>query len=74
MTTVTEAATGHYEVRDVEFGRVYRWCPGYVVVECDCGEVSTLTESAPVCCWCGADYAGRTAASDFSGIKKGRTG
>jgi len=58
LATVTEATTGHYEVQEVEFGRVYRWCPGYVVVECDCGEVSTLTESVPVCRWCGADYAG----------------
>ena len=29
---------GHYEVREVEFGRIYRWCPESVSVGCNCGE------------------------------------
>ncbi len=56
MQTI-ERTEGHYEVQDVEFGTVYRWCPEYFLVECDCGEVSTLTISETWCAWCGADHA-----------------
>jgi hypothetical protein len=52
---VVERAEGHYEVHDVEFGRVYRWCPEQVVVECDCGERTVLTGSETAC-RCGTDY------------------
>jgi hypothetical protein len=47
---------GHYDVQDVEFGKVYRWCPESVVIECVCGEELTLT-SSKFTCECGADYA-----------------
>ncbi len=54
ILTCTE---GCYEIQDVEFGKVYRWCPECVMVECDCGENPTLTCSESVCVWCGADHA-----------------
>ncbi len=54
---VIERTEGHYEVREVEFGTVYRWCPDCVLVECDCGETNTLTGSETACAWCGADHA-----------------
>ena len=38
-------------VQEVEFGRVYKWCPEYVVIECDCGERLSLTGSTTVCKW-----------------------
>jgi hypothetical protein len=53
---VIERVSGRYEIREVEFGRVYRWCPGCVVVECDCGEKPVLTGSTTTCS-CGADHA-----------------
>ncbi len=56
MSTV-ERAGGYYEVQEVEFGRVYRWCPEHVVVECECGESLTLTGSTTTCRWCGVDHA-----------------
>jgi hypothetical protein len=40
----------------VGFGKVYRWYPERVVVECECGEELTLTVSATAC-GCGADHA-----------------
>ena len=55
MATVVERVEGHYVVQDVEFGRVYRWCPDCVVVECDCGERVVLNSSMTTC-WCGADH------------------
>lgn len=56
MAEVIERVEGRYEVQDVEFGRVYSWRPGGVVVECRCGERRTLTSSETVC-GCGADHA-----------------
>ena len=63
---VLEHLEEHYEVQEVPFGRVYRWCPESAVVECDCGEstilkISTLTSSVVVC-ECGAD--------DMAGIQE----
>ena len=54
---VVERTEGHYDVQEVEFGTVYRWCPECVVVECDCGERPTLTRLESICPECGADHA-----------------
>jgi hypothetical protein len=55
---VVEHIEGHYETEDVEFGRVYRWCPESIVLECACGvERLTLTNSKTTCDECGADHA-----------------
>ena len=56
MATVIRHTQGHYEVQEMEFGRVYKWYPECVVIECDCGERLSLTGSTTVC-KCGADYA-----------------
>lgn len=56
MVRVIERSGGRYEVQDVEFGQVYKWCPECVVIECDCGEMTILTPSAATC-GCGADHA-----------------
>ncbi len=53
---VIERAEGRYEIQDVEFGRVYKWRPEQVVVECGCGERATLT-ACETTCRCGADHA-----------------
>ena len=60
MRQVIEHLEEHYEVLEVPFGRVYKWCPDSAVAECDCGErfifkISTLTKSIAVC-ECGADH------------------
>ena len=57
MVEVIERIEGRYDTYEVEFGTVYRWCPGCVVVECDCGERSFLTASMTTCSECGADRA-----------------
>ena len=54
---VIERVQAHYEVLNVEIGKVYRWCPERVVVECGCGEEPTLTASRTICGGCGADHA-----------------
>ena len=55
MATVIERSGGRYDVQEVEFGRVYRWCPECVVIECGCGEMTILTPSEATC-RCGADH------------------
>src|SRR5919107_5441320 len=56
-TKVIERLDAHYEVQDVEMGKVYWWRPESVVVECDkCGENQTLSASRHACEECGADH------------------
>ena len=55
MANVIEGAEGRYEVQDVEFGRVYKWQPERVMVECDCGERIALSGSG-ITCGCGLDH------------------
>jgi hypothetical protein len=47
----------HYEVQNVEMGKVYRRCPESVIIECDYDETLILTASRTTCGRCGADHA-----------------
>ena len=38
MAKVIERVQSRYEVEEVEFGKVYKWCPEHIVVECQCGQ------------------------------------
>ena len=58
MLTIIKRIEGHYEVQEVEFGKVYRWCPEYVNIECECGErLSLVASSTASCPRCGANHA-----------------
>ncbi len=55
-----ERVAEHYEVQEVEFGRVYKWCPESVVVECKCGKRANhkradLISREVSACVCGKD-------------------
>jgi hypothetical protein len=56
---VIERVAEHYDTQEVDFGRIYRWCPEWVVVECKCGKRKTLTRTdlikAKPACECGTD-------------------
>ena len=57
MTRIIERVEAHYESREVPFGKTYEWHPGYVALECDCGEKLTLTSTGAIThCRCGADH------------------
>jgi hypothetical protein len=47
---------GHYEVREVPYGKVYAWRPERVVFECGCGKRHASSGSAIVFA-CGTVYA-----------------
>jgi hypothetical protein len=57
MVKVIERVDAHYEVQDLEMGKVYRWCPGRAVVECTCREELTLSALKTTCPECGMDHA-----------------
>jgi Zn finger protein HypA/HybF involved in hydrogenase expression len=57
MVKVIERVEAHYEVQDLEMGKVYRWCPGTAMVECACREELTLRAFNTTCPECGADHA-----------------
>src|SRR5436305_15282488 len=42
---IIERLEGYYEAQDVQFGRVYRWCPQSVLIECACGRRSAYKRS-----------------------------
>jgi hypothetical protein len=56
VVDVIERSGGRYQVQDVAFGQVYKWCLE-CVVQCDCGERSIVTPSATTCGWCAQDHA-----------------
>ncbi len=56
---IVERIAEHYEVQHVELGRVYKWCPECVVIECECGKRTTHTRAALIgsevtACECGS--------------------
>ena len=58
VAKVIECAQGRYEVQDVELGKVYKWRPERIVVECGCGERLYLNASTTTSCKeCTTDHA-----------------
>jgi hypothetical protein len=57
---IIERVAEHYDVQEMEFGRLYRWCPESVVIECKCGKRMTLNRAdlidAEPDCECGMDH------------------
>jgi len=60
MSHIFERVQARYESREMPFGKVYRWHPARVALECDCGEKVTLeaTSTTTTCRRCGADLGG----------------
>ena len=56
MAKIIERARAGYDVEEVEYGKVYRWQPETVVVECGCGEEASFTHSETDCEECGAEH------------------
>ncbi len=57
MVTIVKHIQGHYDVQEVEFGKVYRWCPERTVVDCTCGQRLIFNNTSTATCRrCGADH------------------
>lgn len=60
---IIERIKEHYDVEEVKYGKIYKWCPECIVVECECTRRWTLTRSEllsgsllPSTCECGKDH------------------
>ncbi len=55
---VVERVAGHYNVEEVEFGKVYKWVPANAHIECDCGQSFTVegATAASSCPRCGTEH------------------
>ncbi len=58
MFKVLERVNSRYETEEVQRGKVYKWKPESLLVECECGETTTLTASDTTCEECGRDHGG----------------
>lgn len=61
---IIEQTEGHYETQDVEYGKVYKWQPESVMIECEeCGNRLKHTRyvliSSLITCECGKDHTAR---------------
>jgi hypothetical protein len=56
MVRIVERTEAHYKAKEMEFGKVRRWYPERLVLECRCGERPTLTSTVTACDGCGKDY------------------
>ncbi len=61
---IVERLAAHYEVEEVQFGKVFVWRPERVVAECECGKMATYERPAIVrgsvsACECGEDHTSR---------------
>ena len=68
MAKLIEKVEAGYEVEEVEFGTVYRWCPESVVIECDCRQSFSVKGAKDAWCpRCGADYSGGVGREGLAG-------
>jgi hypothetical protein len=58
VAKIVERVRAGYEVEEVEYGKVYRWKPESIAIECECGEEMALTQSETACEECGAEHSG----------------
>jgi hypothetical protein len=56
VAKVIERVHAHYEVQEVEFGKVYKWRPERIVVQCSCGQRLSLSASTTSCAECGSGH------------------
>jgi hypothetical protein len=58
MSKIIESVEAHYETLEAPFGRIYHWHQAHLTLECECGEILTVSGSSAIAtCWgCGAAY------------------
>jgi hypothetical protein len=57
VAQVITSTGGYHELVEIEFGRVYKWPPEVVTLQCTGGKQSNLGIFVTDCEGCGADYA-----------------
>jgi predicted RNA-binding Zn-ribbon protein involved in translation (DUF1610 family) len=57
LSRVKVRVEGHYEVRELPYGKDYVWEPAHALIECDCGHEMQADSQHTTCPNCGADHA-----------------
>ena len=70
---IIERVAEHYDTQKVEFGRIYRWCPESIALECSkCGKKMTLTRAELIHthpeCECGRGHTARAREDPRGGL------
>ena len=55
---VIERVDARYDVQELELGKVYKWLPESLLIECECGQTTALTASSTTCEECGKEHVG----------------
>ncbi len=42
-TKVIERLDARYDIQELQVGRVYKWRPESLLIECECGQMTTLS-------------------------------
>ncbi len=56
MPKVLEHVDARYDIEEMQLGKVYKWRPESVLIECECGQSTTLTVSETTCEECGKEH------------------
>jgi hypothetical protein len=55
-TKVIERVNARYDIQEVQLGKVYKWRPESLLIECECGQRTTLTPSGTTCEECAKEH------------------
>ena len=55
-TKVVERVDARYDIQELQVGKVYKWRPESLLIECECGQRTTLTVSETTCEECGEEH------------------
>ncbi len=55
-TKVVERVDARYDIQELQMGKVYKWRPESLLIECECGQKTTLTVSDTACEECGKEH------------------
>ncbi len=55
-TKIIERLDARYDIQEWELGKAYKWRPESLLIECECGQMTTLTVSDTACEKCGKEH------------------
>ena len=53
---VIERVDARYDIQELELGKVYKWRPESLLIQCECGQRTTLTPSDTTCEKCTKEH------------------
>ena len=53
---VIERVDARYDIQELQVGKVYKWRPESLLIECECGQRTTITVPDTTCEECGKEH------------------